>query len=503
MKFAATMNRLIQGLAWRWMMLGLAIGLTLHSISTPVMATSYHPPFAITAPPAGSVLSPGQSVNVQWTGGNPLWSVNVSLVEVAPGPFVVRAGVAAGIPNSGSVLWTLPTTLPFGEDPCGRNFVFYVENVAVTSWIYGPVFSVSCTPEIATTIAPEPGSITLSTAAIPSNGTYRVTLTPAAGKTFDLVSFTATTQVVDNEGGVVVPPQYAAFVAPVPPDCTIGASPFTTISCNFGAYASASPMVFTLVVSAPLATTPTPFPGDRIKLTSQTSWDEAGGSVYIESALSDPAYTLLTEPDPSKFATFLPLATGGRVSTGTTQCTAANGCTATNAEPFITVANVPISTLVSIDQTKPTEGLGSLPKDLYTDFRIPGIFGVPPEPVLLTTFSAGSGSGGPVLEVTLRKHKSKIGSGTGSLIDALQILKQKVYYHGETTNGVLSAAGPVPVYLCLITGGPVAATATQPGRPCISEVRVYSKFNAPSQPALWGTFQWKLRFKSNGRVTVR
>ena len=478
-----------------------SMGLPGNSVAEVVVA-----PFVITSPVAGSVLSPGESVAVNWTGGAASWSVNVLLVEVAPGPFQVRAAVAEGISNSGSVLWTFPTVLPFAVDPCGRNFVFYVENVERTSWIYGPVFSVACTPDVAATIAPEPSSITLSTAAIPSSGTYRVTLTPAAGKTFQSLSFTATTQVVDNEeSGVLDPPQYAPFVAPVPAGCTIGASPHTTISCDFGPYASTSPKVFTLIVSAPLATTPTPFPGDKVKLTSLTSWDEAGGSVYVESAAADPVYTLLTEPDPTKFSTFLPAP--GRVSTGTQGCTATNGCVATGTEPFITVANVPVSSLVSIDQTKPVEGLGSLANDLYTDFRIPAIFGVPAEPAVLTTFGAFSGSGssagGTILEVTLRKHKSKIGSGRGSLIDALQIFKQKVYYHGETTNGVLSAAGPVPVYLCLITGGPVAATATQAGRPCISEVKVYSKFNAPSQPELWGTFQWKLRFKSNGKLIVR
>ncbi len=96
-------------------------------------------PLLITAPPEGSVLYPGQHVTIQWTGGDPSWSVDVFLTDVTAwtGAYLV----AGNVPNSGSVDWTLPPEYPFGG-PNGHVYLFYIQNVQVTAWTYGPLFSI-------------------------------------------------------------------------------------------------------------------------------------------------------------------------------------------------------------------------------------------------------------------------------------------------------------------------------------------------------------------------
>jgi hypothetical protein len=139
-------TRLPRRLAWSSVVLGLALSLA--SYSTPAVAQA---PFVITSPPAGSILSAGQTVTVLWTGGDPAWSVNVLLIDATA--FTVVAGVAGSIPNSGMVDWTFPSILPF-DGPCGRTYQFYVENVQRTSWVYGPIFTVVCGIPVAIDIKP-------------------------------------------------------------------------------------------------------------------------------------------------------------------------------------------------------------------------------------------------------------------------------------------------------------------------------------------------------------
>lgn len=357
----------------------------------------------------------------------------------------------------------------------------------------------SSDPDILTTIEAIPTSVTLSTAAIPSYASYRVTLTPYVrpySETFAPVIFSATTQVVDSEeSGEFDPPQYAPFAAINLPDgCVIGPTPYTTVTCTFpspGLYSNGPAKVFTLIVGVPLATPPTPFPGNRIKISGETSWYEPGEEDGLETEPVRTAYTTLTEPDPTKFSTLL--VAPANVSTGTQFCTATNGCKATAAEPFITKADVPVAGLVSIDQTKPEGpqpgGLTIGARDFFTHLDIP-LLRYPPDPIV------------PEMLVTARIHKSQIGSGMGRPLDALRALLTKTYYWGETTDGVPSTAGYARVHLCLITGGPVQATATQPGRPCIAAIKYYTKFNAPLNPELWGTLEKKIRMRSNGRLTL-
>jgi hypothetical protein len=106
-------------------------------------------PFAWTSPVAGAILPAQSSTTLTWTGGDPAWNVNLSIVDVAA--WTVAASVASNIPNSGSYAWTFPASLG-----CDRDYQFYVENIVppkkkykpktTTSWAYGPTFRLACGP---------------------------------------------------------------------------------------------------------------------------------------------------------------------------------------------------------------------------------------------------------------------------------------------------------------------------------------------------------------------
>jgi hypothetical protein len=110
-------------------------GLTLClSSAAPLLADGA---FQFTAPPADSILSTGQTVTIQWTGGDPAESVSVYLIDVTQNAAV--AVVASNIPNSGTVDWTFPAVAA-----CDHTYEFYIQNAAPTNWAYGPHFTVAC-----------------------------------------------------------------------------------------------------------------------------------------------------------------------------------------------------------------------------------------------------------------------------------------------------------------------------------------------------------------------
>ncbi len=99
-------------------------------------------PFEITSPVVDSRISLGDSVTVQWNGGNPANLVNIYLVERTPGlPFQLATAVASNISNTGTYQWTLPTTHPLGG-PLEHTYDLYIENIQRTKFSYGPFFKV-------------------------------------------------------------------------------------------------------------------------------------------------------------------------------------------------------------------------------------------------------------------------------------------------------------------------------------------------------------------------
>jgi len=102
--------------------------------------------------PSSRVLIAGSTVPITWTGGNPSWSVLISIIDVER--FTVAQTIVASTNNDGSYRFTIPTSLPF-EGPCDREYQFYVQNVQVTSWNYGPHFTIECERDRATIIERE------------------------------------------------------------------------------------------------------------------------------------------------------------------------------------------------------------------------------------------------------------------------------------------------------------------------------------------------------------
>jgi hypothetical protein len=175
--------------------------------------------------------------------------------------------------------------------------------------------------------------------------------------------------------------------------------------------------------------------------------------------------TTLVDPNPNTVATVLPLATGGTVFTGT------EGGAATCEQPWVTITQVPKAATVNLDLTaltaeKPICASGTC--EFFASLKIPGTFG--------TTTSPPS----QLLVVTLRRDRCTI-EGRGIIGKALDVLQERVYYRGATTAGVEDSQY-VKVLPCHITGGPVAATATAPGRPCIASRKFYFRWNLPDVP---------------------
>ncbi|MBI3859101.1 MAG: hypothetical protein HY296_02515 [Thaumarchaeota archaeon] len=155
----------------------LAFGLIpslLWSVPGPVQSATN---FVLNSPAAGSVLSAGCStVTITWTGGNSTWLVNLTLYSQSP--FVVVAAIAAGIPNSGSFTWTVPSNIA----PAVNNYGVYIEEVNQATWTYGPLFTITaptcCTTVFGPTTIATTGTLTLpftQTSTGSANTTVQVT----------------------------------------------------------------------------------------------------------------------------------------------------------------------------------------------------------------------------------------------------------------------------------------------------------------------------------------
>jgi hypothetical protein len=333
--------------------------------------------------------------------------------------------------------------------------------------------------------------VSLSSASQLSYGAYTVTLKPYTGDNeyYPQVQFQT---IVSVQGGSATPkllPVIGNLVVPTNGSCAVSTTTVTgdTLNCVFSGMSSSTTAqtpstVFSFTVAAPDS-------GTSMTLSSATSWTEAPTPTGSVTGFDiGPALTTVTQLNAPlvtntsyTIQTYLPVP-NSTVATGSTPGLP------TCAQPWSTIATVPtIDTayLASLWTSPPPPECAGCAQNLST-LHIPGLFGPSANPP--TT---------PLI-ITLRRSACTIGDHDGDLFDDLLILKEKIYYEGETL-----AVPPVvsntfsQVYPCAITGGPVAATTTTPGRPCISSIKVYTPLNSPSK-AWWGTFEWVIHAYDNG-----
>lgn len=139
-------------------MRGWTIGFVMFIVLGIVGQSKATEPFVITTPPADSTFALGQDVTIEWTGGDPSWLVDVSLIDVFN--WTVAETVATGTPNTHAIDWTFPIDHPL-DGPSERMYVFYVQYIedgAHVDWTYGPLFTIVRENPIAIDIKPDSDS---------------------------------------------------------------------------------------------------------------------------------------------------------------------------------------------------------------------------------------------------------------------------------------------------------------------------------------------------------
>jgi hypothetical protein len=382
--------------------------------------------------------------------------------------------------------------------------------------------------DVITGVESLPASQSRSTATQATYVRYKVTLAPYpnyTGETFEPVYFTATTSVLSGPSGDALEADASApFELPLPLGCVL-AGP-TTINCTFtpgltsagfpsGSPPASPPKVFTVIVKTPLA-------GGRIKVTSETRWFEVGFPHYCYGpaptfplpAVSPPCYetegeistyTTLTVPDPTVVETYVPVA-GGTVTTGSQggAATCAGGALGSDPNKWVTIVRVPEPAQVGVNLNRVPVVDDDVPPNtiFFSRIQIPDLVDLLGAPQL---FGVGTrwydhDAKSKLVVNTLRRDKCTIGSGLGTLKDALLILKEKIYYKPDIAYPPRVPENP-PVYkrlhLCLVTSGPY------PGEPCIVYAKVYSKFNLPNAPNkldYLGDHEWLIFSNENGKI---
>ena len=111
---------------------GIAVGANGKVIKT------VYPDFTIISPNFNDSLCAGSEITINWSGGNPLWNVEISLIDV--NAWAVVAIVAANTPNDGMETWTIPSNMPPG------NYEIYIQEANVLTWKYGNDFTIKHCP---------------------------------------------------------------------------------------------------------------------------------------------------------------------------------------------------------------------------------------------------------------------------------------------------------------------------------------------------------------------
>ena len=180
--------------------------------------------------------------------------------------------------------------------------------------------------DLTSAVVSVPGSVTLSTTALPTYVSYNVALTHYSNpELLTNVGFTATTSVLSASNQVVT--GQAARFQSFPTGCSANAD-LTVLTCALPNITDANATyTFSVTVKAPSA-------GDHVSLMSNASYSEDNGPV--QNAPSTTVLTALTAPDPLVVSTFVQ-PTGGTVYTGTN-----NGFPApTPSNTWAALVNVP------------------------------------------------------------------------------------------------------------------------------------------------------------------
>jgi hypothetical protein len=223
---------------------------------------------------------------------------------------------------------------------------------------------------------------------------------------------------------------------------------------------------FDVIVKTPTSVTN---PNDpQLQIKTLASWKEPNGEIETDPTGSLLTSTNLTAPDP--FVAETVLVAPGTVTTGTTvgvlSCTSAS-----DPNRWINILKVPTAAGSVSVNLNPFTGAPSS-ANYFSTLAIPGQkFG---EGIPWYSRDAAS----KLLVITQKRHKCTIGSGQGTVKDALIGLATKTYYKPDhvvywrnTTppNSILKNPPPgygldpvfLPVPLCLVSGGPYL------GEPCI------------------------------------
>ena len=149
--------------------------------------TIYPEMIKLTSPMSGQ-LTPSQTVNITWTGGDPTGPVRISLITVSP--FKVYTVLTDTAPNTGLYTWTIPNNIP-------NNFYqFYVQSnrgKPGSTWSYGGKISIADTSKCSLTITPTNQNAGDQIFNIQQNNIElgKINLTPSQGCSMQLDTITA------------------------------------------------------------------------------------------------------------------------------------------------------------------------------------------------------------------------------------------------------------------------------------------------------------------------
>ena len=249
-------------------------------------------------------------------------------------------------------------------------------NSTIVSWVFAlgaaPAYATFPTcdrycqdPDITTTVLRQQDSVTLSTPALTTLATYRITVTHYATRDEALrpVFVDLATGVVAPDGVTPVSPAQSARIVSSSLPAALGACialPSTAIRCtiNNGLSAAGESIAFVVTVEAPQAGA-TPIAGNQIRLTADTTWKEPDeGPTVLEREPQRVALTPLDIPETTRAKSFVQ--PGGSLFTVNDQCVRSNeyiGCAATVQDPWTTTVTVTQgNTLVEIKESVDTLG---------------------------------------------------------------------------------------------------------------------------------------------------